>query len=555
MKHYVKILAFTVLTLISSISFAETITSDITINGAKNYAGDVTVRNCTCVITAAVTVNGDFTADGATIVIGENGSLHVTGDFSCESYEVYGGFLGLSLLSTKGSNININGNLSVDGDIDVNGYNSSSICSLTISSDGEMHSRNLTIGNNGDLTLSGNANVTQTTTINGSATVNNNAELDTKNLTVGNNGDLTLSGKADVTQTTTINGSATVSNNAEIDTKYLTVGDNGDLTLSGRIIADETTTINGSASVNANAIMYTKSDLTIGEYGELTLNRGSFTIIEGDLYQDGDTPIGWGILFPHQGDIKADDATLVVAGDYTIWEGWASGADQDSDFPDPTHNENFFVFGSNNLDIIEKINSSPGTREAFDEKYPGGLAGFIVHVLPIELVYFTADEIGGGVRFAWKTASELNNDYFTIEFSIDAVEFTELTTIEGAGTSSEPNRYRYTDFSSNCGIVYYRLKQTDFDGKYSYSKTVSVAFAEHQISDSYNYFIYPNPATDRISIGGGSYESVSFVSANGNILRREAASGSHDITRLPKGMKFVIIHTENGDVSERFIKR
>ena len=554
MKHYVKILAFTVLTLISNISFAETITSNTTINGTKNYAGDVTVRNCTYTINAAVTVNGDFTVDGATIVIGENGSLHVKGDFTCQTYYYWSLWDGTTI--TK-SDITINGNLIVDRDMDVSGRNSNYVSTITINENAELHTRNLTVGNNSDLTLSGNANVAQTTTINGSVSVNNNAELDTKNLTVGNNGDLTLSGKADVTQTTTINGSATVNNNAEIDTKYLTVGDNGNLTLSGRIIADETTTINGSASVNANAIMYTKSDLTIGEYGELTLNRGSFTIIEGDLYQDGDTPIGWGILFPHQGDIKADEATLVVAGDYTIWEGWASGADQDSDFPDPTHNENFFVFGSNNLDIIDKINSSPGTREAFDEKYPGGLAGFIVHVLPIELVYFTADEIGGGVRFAWETASELNNDYFTIEFSIDAVEFTELTTIEGVGTSTEPHNYRYTDFSSHAGIIYYRLKQTDYDGNFSYSETVPVVFAEHHEAETNDikFVVYPNPATDHITISGGEYESISFVSANGAVLGREAAQGSHDITRLPKGLNFVIIHTANGDVSERFIKR
>ena len=551
MKHYAKLLAFIILTLANNISFAaETITTNTRIDGTKNYSGNVTIQNCRYEINAAVTVNGDFTAEGATIVIGENGSLHVTGSFTCQTYY----HIGWGITTTK-SDITINGNLTVDRDMNVSGRNSNYISTITINENAELHSRNLTIGNNSDLTLSGKAFVAQTATINDNATVASNAEINTQNLTVGNNGDLTLSGKADVAQTTTINGSTIVNSGAEINTDYLTVGNNGDLTISGRILTKEATTINGSATVNSDAILYTKSDLTIGEYGELALNQGSYTIIEGDLYQDGDTPISLGILFPHQGDIQANNATLVVAGDYTIWEGWASGADQNSDFPDPSQNEDFFVFGRNNLDIINKINSSPGSREDFDIKHPNGLAGYIIDVLPIELVYFTADEIGGGVRFAWETASELNNDYFTIEYSIDAVEFTELTTIEGAGTTTEPKYYRYTDFSSNCGIVYYRLKQTDFDGKYSYSKIVSVTFAENQISDSYNYFVYPNPAFDRISIGGGDYDGVSFVSANGSVLRREAASGSHDITRLPKGLNFVIIHTSNGDISERFIKR
>ena len=594
MRQCIKILLFTILVLASNTILAETISTTTTIDATKIYSGDVTVRNCRYEINAAVTVNGDFTAEGATIVIGENGSLHVTGNFSCTSYEVYGGLFGMTLKSTTGSTTTIAGDLIVDGNINVNGYNSNSICSLTVSGNAEIRSKNLTVGSNGDLTISGKASVAQTTTINGSTTVNSNGEIDTNNLAVGSNGDLTMSGKASVAQTTTINGSTTVNSNGEIDTNNLTVGSNGDLTmsgkasvaqtttingsttvnsngeidtnnltvgrygdltLSGRTIVDENATINGSATVNSNAILYTKNDMTIGEYGEISLNPGSITIIEGDLYQDGDTPVSLGIAFPHQGDIKAQNATLVVAGNYTIWEGWASGADQNSDFPDPTQNEDFFVFGSNNLDIIDKIESSPGNRDAFYEKHPNGLAGFIIDILPIELVYFTAEEFGGGVRFAWETASELNNDYFTIEYSINAVDFTELTTIEGAGTSTELKYYRYTDFSSNCGIVYYRLKQTDYDGKYSYSKIVSVTFAEKQITDSYNYFIYPNPATDHISIGGGSYESVSFVSANGSVLRRESASGSHDITRLPKGINFVIIHTADGNVSKTFIKQ
>ena len=558
MKYYIRTLAITILALISNIGFAETITTNTSINGTKNYSGDVTVRNCTYEINGPVTINGNFIAEGATIIIGENGSLHVTGNFTCQSYEVYGGFMGLSLKSTTRSTVTVDGDLIVNGDINVNGYNSSSSCSMTIDSNGEINSRNLTVGNNGNLTLSGKANVAQTTTINGSATVNNNAEIDTQNLTVGNNGDLALSGKADVAQTTTINGSATVNSNAEIDTQNLTVGNNGDLTISGRIITEKTTTINGSTTVNSEAILYTKSNLTIGEYGALTLNKGSYTFIEGNLHQNGDTPLGWGLLFPHQGDIKAEDATLVVAGNYTIWgEDELSGADQNSDFPDPEKNENFFVFGENNLDIINKITSSPGNRDAFYTKHPNGLAGFIIETLPIELVYFHAHEIGYGVRFEWETASELNNDFFTIEFSIDAVEFAELTKIDGAGTTTEPQNYRYTDFSSHTGIIYYRLKQTDYDGNFSYSETVPVVFAElHEAeTNDIKFVIYPNPATDHITISGGEYKSISFVSANGAVLGREAAQGSHDITRLPKGLNFVIIHTANGDVSERFIKR
>ena len=84
-----------------------------------------------------------------------------------------------------------------------------------------------------------------------------------------------------------------------------------------------------------------------------------------------------------------------------------------------------------------------------------------------------------------------------------------------------------------------------------------MVFAEHHEAETEDikFVVYPNPATDHITISGGEYESISFVSANGAVLGREAAQGSHDITRLPKGLNFVIIHTANGDASERFIKR
>ena len=110
MKHYIKTLAITILILISNIGFAETITTNTSINGTKNYSGDVTVRNCTYEINAPVTINGDFIAEGATIIIGENGSLHVTGNFTCQTYY----HIGWGGITTTRSDITINGNLIVD---------------------------------------------------------------------------------------------------------------------------------------------------------------------------------------------------------------------------------------------------------------------------------------------------------------------------------------------------------------------------------------------------------------------------------------------------------
>lgn len=486
MKYYIRALAITILALISNIGFAETITTNTSINGTRNYSGDVTVRNCTYEINAPVTINGDFIAEGATIIIGENGSLHVTGDFTSETYY----HIGWGITTTK-SDITINGNLIVD--------------------------KKLTADDN--------------ITVNGLLEANSAKIND--NLNIGDNGSMIVYGKLE---------------------------NFGDIVVNGRLESGQID-VEKNLTINSDAVLFVNKDekdsnpngdLTVKKNGKITFRESSISFVEGNLVQDGSTPFGLGLVFPNTGDIDAKNATLIVEGIYDIYETVFGTTDSDCEYIDPTQNPRFFSFKGVTPENVLK--ATPKGKSAFEQEL-GDLERLKNQILPIELVYFTADEIGGGVRFAWETASELNNDYFTIEYSIDAVEFTELTTIEGAGTTTEPKYYRYTDFSSNCGIVYYRLKQTDFDGKYSYSKIVSVTFAENQISDSYNYFVYPNPAFDRISIGGGDYDGVSFVSANGSVLRRESASGSHDITRLPKGLNFVIIHTSNGDISERFIKR
>jgi len=92
--------------------------------------------------------------------------------------------------------------------------------------------------------------------------------------------------------------------------------------------------------------------------------------------------------------------------------------------------------------------------------------------LPIELLSFTANCVEKKVQINWSTASETNNEYFTIEKSADALNWITLTTRKGAGNSysylsySEEDKYPYDE------NTYYRLKQTDFDGKYTYSNVV-----------------------------------------------------------------------------------
>lgn len=86
--------------------------------------------------------------------------------------------------------------------------------------------------------------------------------------------------------------------------------------------------------------------------------------------------------------------------------------------------------------------------------------------LPIELLSFDATCVDRSIQLTWSTASETNNNYFTIERSTDGVSFTPIQTIEGAGNSTQQLNYYYKDEPVQLNqLYYYRLKQTDFDGE------------------------------------------------------------------------------------------
>ncbi|MFT5777719.1 MAG: hypothetical protein ACI837_000667 [Crocinitomicaceae bacterium] len=110
--------------------------------------------------------------------------------------------------------------------------------------------------------------------------------------------------------------------------------------------------------------------------------------------------------------------------------------------------------------------------------------------LPIELLSFTAVVKNENVELNWVTASEINNDYFTIERSIDGINFTSISTINGAGHSTQTLFYAMVDIAPLSGISYYRLKQTDYDGETSYSSIEAVEFSK---IDTIIFEIYPNP--------------------------------------------------------------
>jgi hypothetical protein len=121
--------------------------------------------------------------------------------------------------------------------------------------------------------------------------------------------------------------------------------------------------------------------------------------------------------------------------------------------------------------------------------------------LPIELISFTGQCQNRVKQFNWSTASEHNNEFFTLEHSHDGSEFYPIQEIDGAGNSSSQLDYITYFTEEDNSFVYYRLKQTDTDGATSYSDVIYVSCREFE-SDLMT--VFPNPSNDLIVVNFNS---------------------------------------------------
>jgi hypothetical protein len=94
--------------------------------------------------------------------------------------------------------------------------------------------------------------------------------------------------------------------------------------------------------------------------------------------------------------------------------------------------------------------------------------------LPVELLEFSAEPKKDGNLLHWTTATEANNDYFTLHSSLDAQEFRKIGEVKGAGNSNSVNEYSFFDSEECNSIVYYKLCQTDYDGMYECFDLIAV---------------------------------------------------------------------------------
>lgn len=163
--------------------------------------------------------------------------------------------------------------------------------------------------------------------------------------------------------------------------------------------------------------------------------------------------------------------------------------------------------------------------------------------MPIELISFSAlIHPNKYVQLNWKTASERDNEYFTVERSTNLIHWYIISRVKSAGNSSDLVAYTTEDLRPLIGTTYYRLKQTDFDGKSSYSPIATINMGDIEAS---KLVLFPNLATNQLTIKGNPLELLSFniynvlgteISTFINIVEKSATEISIDISQLPSGV-------------------
>lgn len=445
-------------------AFAEPISTNTTHSSAKTYSGDVTVNpGVTLTINSDVTIQGNLINNGGTIIVGEGGSLLVNGNLENDY---------ASITITSKNTVNLS-RIIIKGDL--------------INSDMVVGSKVSTINlSNGYLVVKGSVVLEDNSVINYN----------------------TASSLGDGIQSTiNVSGSVIQAENADIN---LASG------AKGKLIVAETYTDNTTTDGNANhpwsitdegtLVMNSGFDLYATKYVSAKLNAKIEEINDllDDLNEQLESIDGKSleeylrILYPEQ-------YTTYSTGNYNWRQTYVQHYGSFSKY---LYQENRSLLGAivdffggngygnftrdmteHQTETINELRAEIATNTTLKETFEDLIetleqegvkaleiateSAAVSTLLPIELTSFTATATNNGFVFNWVTASEDNNDYFTLEYSINGVDFNEIDYVHGAGTTSETSEYEYRwDEAPEFDVVYFRLKQTDYNGEYTYSDVI-----------------------------------------------------------------------------------
>lgn len=187
-------------------------------------------------------------------------------------------------------------------------------------------------------------------------------------------------------------------------------------------------------------------------------------------------------------------------------------------------------------------------------------SGTSCNPLPVKLVYFNAKVVDGGVELTWRTETEIDNEGFEIQRGIGATfEWEYLHFEKGYGTSTEVHEYFYFDDTPPPGDNYYRLKQLDFDGTETYSKT-EVASVD---LDQKRFSLWPTLADENVLVKVEDHSHsnpIQYQAKVFDMMGREVMTSSFDeglnlnVSNLTPGQYLINVQSEGFVETLRFVK-
>ncbi len=177
--------------------------------------------------------------------------------------------------------------------------------------------------------------------------------------------------------------------------------------------------------------------------------------------------------------------------------------------------------------------------------------------LPITLLDFSAKAENKKVKLQWSTANEIDNSYFQVQRSADGINFTSIGSEPGRGNSTSTQYYFFMDLQPLYGVSYYRLKQVDKDGKFVYSKIVSV----HLTKSGNKITVFPNPVknnqyTISLTNDNNSPVEVQVYGTDGKLFFRKLYPGTNSINiinQLNPGTYILKVITNNNFETQKLI--
>ena len=198
--------------------------------------------------------------------------------------------------------------------------------------------------------------------------------------------------------------------------------------------------------------------------------------------------------------------------------------------------------------IISTNSANASLRPTLSVTYTAG-------AVPVTLKSFSASLKNKDALLHWTTATEINNNYFDIEHSMDGNTFSSVGRVNGNGTSVVEHAYDFTHSNIGAGKHYYRLAQHDKDGAVKYSQVVLLLMnSRGQLQ------VKPNPATSFITVTASSaLEGATFIihSTAGQVVKRGVLNNKQiDVQQLPSGQYWLSVEGIGTDaLKASFIKK